>query len=318
MRIAVVGAGAVGSLFGAGLARAGHSVLLVGRPALVAAVRDRGLLVLGSGEAVYHLDATSQIEFREPYPEAALLTVKTFDLESAAESVARALPRPVPLLLPQNGLGVERKASAALVRGGWNDPAPWSVRAVHSVPATLVAPGVVRVAGSGEVVLPDPAAAGPSTPRIELFRDLLRAAGFTVRTPPDFEREVWRKALVNAAINPLTAVLGVRNGELLIGETRTRALLLLTEARRAAQAAGFTFSEEEVVADFERVARATAQNRSSMLQDLDRGRPTEIEAISGEILRVASEHGIDIPATRVIVDEVRRRVEERSRGPQPS
>ncbi len=315
MRIAVVGAGAVGSLFGAYLGRAGHSVVLVGRPELANAVREHGLRVLGNGESVYRVEATSTIDFPDRRPEVVLLTVKAFNLDTAAALVAQALPRPTPLLLLQNGLGIEQRAGAALARGGWRDPGAWAVRAVHSVPATLVAPGVVRAAGSGEVVLPDPAVAGPVGPQVERFRELLRGSGFAVRTTREFEREVWRKALVNATINPLTAVLGVRNGDLLTGSAHDRALNLLSEARAAAAAAGFPFSEEEAIGDFERVARTTAENRSSMLQDLDRGRPTEIDAISGEILRIASEHGLDLPATRAIVEEVRRRAGERPHRP---
>lgn len=317
MKVVVVGAGAVGSLFGARLALAGHSVLLVGRPEHVAKIQAHGLIVRGRTEERVELAATATL----PTPteaDAVLLTVKTFDLASASEELSRAVPRPVPTLLPQNGLGVELVARSGLARGGWPAPEAFTVRAVHSVPATLVAPGVVREAGSGEVLLPDLRSAGALALRIRLFRDLLSAAGFTVRTVREFDREVWRKALVNAAINPVTAVRGVPNGRLLNGPLRSEALALLTEARRAARAAGFDFSEAEILQDFERVARATAENRSSMLQDLDRGRPTEIEAISGELLRVAAAHDLDLPVTRRMVDEVHRRARVAADRPQPS
>lgn len=317
MKVVVVGAGAVGSLFGARLARAGHSVVLVGRAEHVAAIQAHGLIVQGRTEETVELAASTTL----PTPteaDAILLTVKTFDLASASEELGRAAPRPIPTLLPQNGLGVEPVARSGLARGGWSAPEAWTVRAVHSVPATLVAPGVIREAGSGEVLLPDLRFAGALALRIRLFRDLFSGAGFTVRTVREFDREVWRKALVNAAINPVTAVRGVPNGRLLEGPARSEALALLTEARRAARAAGFDFSEAETLRDFERVARSTAENRSSMLQDLDRGRPTEIDAISGELLRVAAAHNLDLPATRRMVDEVRRRVRVAAERPQPS
>lgn len=315
MKIAVVGAGAVGCLLGAYFARARHSVELIGRPELVSTVRERGLRIVGPPEQVYHVDARPRIEPGE-VPDVVILTVKTFDLPPASEVLGRVLSRPVPVLLPQNGLGIERIANDALARGGWNSPSEWTVRAVHSVPATLVSPGVVREGGSGEIILPDPAVADRSAPRVGIFLQLLKGVGFSVRLVREFEREVWRKVLVNAAVNPVTATLGVTNGELLGGLARDRALALVGEARAAAAVAGFVFSEEETINDLDRVVRATATNRSSMLQDLDRGRPTEIDSISGEILRIASEHGVDLPATRQIIDEVRRRSGVRDSRPQ--
>jgi 2-dehydropantoate 2-reductase len=112
---------------------------------------------------------------------------------------------------------------------------------------------------------------------------------------------------VNAAINPITADQGIENGALLKEPWRGQAERLLREAQAAARAEGFDFSDEEADRELWRVVRATAQNRSSMLQDLDRGRPTEIEAISGEILAAGGRHGIDLPQTRRALQRIRRR-----------
>ncbi len=317
MKVAVVGAGAVGCLFGVYLARAGHAVELIGRPAFVAAARAHGLRIEGRAHGSYAVLARTALA-PDDAPEVVLLTVKTYDVAPAATDLARALRVPVPLLLLQNGLGVERTAESALRSGGWADPPRWTVRAIHSIPATLLAPGVVRAAGSGELLLPDAESAGAVAPHALRFRNLFAGAGFEVRDVPDLEREVWRKALVNAAINPVTALLGVTNGELAHEPGRSRALRLLEEARAAAASAGYEFSPGEVVADFDRVVRATAANRSSMLQDIDRGRPSEIDAISGEILRVAERRGLDLPETRTVVAEVARRVTGGGARPQRS
>ena len=312
MNVAVVGAGAVGCVFGAYLARAGHSVEMIGRAPFVAAARAHGLRIEGRLRGSYPVLARTELA-AEDHPDLALLTVKTYDVADAAIGLARTHVDPVPLLLLQNGLGVERTADAALRAGGWPDPRLWTVRAIHSVPATLLAPGVARAAGEGEVLLADPSSAGALAARVVRFRDLLAGAGFAVRSVPDLEREIWRKAIVNAAINPVTALLGVTNGELAQAPARTRALRLLEEARQAAGTAGVDFASSELVADLDRVVRATAANRSSMLQDVDRGRPTEIEAISGEILRIAEGHRLELPETRAVVAEVTRRVA--GRGP---
>jgi 2-dehydropantoate 2-reductase len=308
VRVVVFGAGAIGSLLAAYLDRSGQSVLLVGRPAHVHAVRESGLRLEGQIEGVFRLDAATELPVGSA-PDAVFLTVKTFDLADAAGIVARRSRPGTPVLLPQNGLGVKGLAGNALRAGGWSDPEGAMVRAVNSLPATWVEPGRIRVAGSGEILLPE--AKGPASAAIEIVGRLLRDAGLPVRSTPDLRREVWRKAVVNAAINPLSALRGVPNGRLLEPPLRAEADRLLEEAVRAARAAGIELTVEEATVDFERVARATAENRSSMLQDLDRGGRTEIDAISGEILRVGEHHGLDLPATRAVIAEVE------SRGPRP-
>lgn len=316
MKILVVGAGAVGSLLGAWLEEGGHSVLLVGRTDHASAIREHGLEVSGDRRRVVRVEVAVTIP---PGAEAdvVLVTTKTFDLASAATALARAVA-PRPTLLLQNGLGILTVAQTALREGGWTDPAAFTVRGVNSIPATWVGPGEVRETGIGEILLPVPGEAGPAAGAARLFRMLFDGARVPVEAVPEFEREVWRKALVNAAINPVTALRGVPNGGLLEEPARTEALRLLGEALAVARAAGFGFTSEEVTRDFERVVRATAQNRSSMLQDLDRGRPTEIDAISGEILREAARHGLELPATRAIVDEITARASRAASRPQQS
>jgi len=316
VKIVIVGAGAVGSLLGATLAQGGNTVLLVGRPEHVAAIRANGLKVSGPTPRVVPVEAADRIPPSTDV-DVAILTAKTFDLASAATELAQALT-PRPTLLLQNGLGVVPMARRALGEGGWPDPTPYLVQGVNSIPATWVGPGEVRETGIGEILLPVPGEAGPAAGAARLFRMLLDGARVPVEAVPEFEREVWRKVLLNAAINPVTAARGVTNGELLKEPLRTQALRLLGEALAVARSEGFDFTSEEVTRDFERVARATAANRSSMLQDVDRGRPTEIDAISGAILRAAERHGLDLPDTRSIVAEVTARAAQAPPRPQPS
>ena len=317
MKILVVGAGAVGSLFAARLTAVGNHVELTGRPEHISAIRARGLRVEGTGAGTFRPEAIPDLG-RASAPDAVLLTVKTFDLASAATALADRFARVVPTLLPQNGLNVEQTVVGPLRRASGTDPTPWLVRAVNSVPVTLVGPGVVRQAGEGELVLRDPEVRSPSSEATAVFQKLFDRSGIPVRLVRDLDRELWRKALVNAAINPVTALHQVTNGRLLEAPYREEAHTLLREAQRAAQSAGFVFSDAEADHDLDRVVRATAENRSSMLQDRDRGRPTEIDAISGEVLRAAAAHGIDLPATRSVVDRLRReRIDPTGRA-QPS
>ncbi len=298
MRIAVLGAGAMGSLFAARFVAAGDEVRLVGRPASVAVLRRDGLTVEGRSPGHWAVAAEERLA-ATPAADLLIVAVKTFDLDPVATDLAGRLPAPIPLVLPQNGLHVERGVAAALRAGGWTAPESVLVRAVNTIPAMIVRAGRVRQPGDGEILLAEPD--GPAAAAIRLASDAFRAAGIPVRTVPDLELELWRKALVNAAINPVTALHRVPNGALLSPPYRDEARELLREAQRAAGAAGVPFSDRDADASLERVLRATADNRSSMLQDVERGRPTEIDAISGEIVRAAAARGIDLPATRAVI-----------------
>lgn len=304
MRVVVFAAGAIGSLLGASLAHAGHDVLLVGRTDHVAAIRSEGLRVTGTLVETVRLRAETSVP-SDFVPEVVLLTAKTFDLPAASSRLGIEVSMPIPTLLPQNGLGVEERVRTALGASGWVAPERWVVRAVNTIPATLLGPGEVRAAGRGELLLGR--APGPDAAASRTMAHLFRGTEIPVRVVDDLEREVWRKALINAAVNPVTALHGVPNGRLLEEPYRTESRTLLEEALSTAHAFGFDFREEEVRSDLDRVLRATAGNRSSMLQDLDRGRPTEIEAISGEILRRGASKGLDLPATRSAVAAIRAR-----------
>lgn len=301
MRLHVVGPGALGTLFAVRLAAAGHSVTVLGRsdPSGYPA-RWR---IEGTDPVDAPVEYLGRSDPRGP-SDGVLLAVKAYDLEAAA---ARLGPLdPVPVLLIQNGLGIEALAERGLRAAGAVASVARTIRAVVSVPATWIAPGVVRQAGRGEVLLagPTPGAAGSDGDR---WAETLGGAGVPVRRVADLPRELWRKLLVNAAINPVTADHRVDNGRLAEDPWRGEALRLLSEARRVAESEGVVFSEEEAERDLFTVVRATAANRSSMRQDVERGRPTEIDAISGALLELGTSHGLDLPATRRVVRRLRGR-----------
>jgi 2-dehydropantoate 2-reductase len=307
--VLVLGAGAVGSLFGARLSAAGNAVILVGRPAHVDAVRTGGLTVEGVDPGRFRPEASAEIP-RDRSLDLVLVTVKSYDLATALGELADTRT-PLPTVLLGNGLGIEATASRLLAEHGWREPERWCLRAVHTVPATYLGAGRVRASGTGEVVLPDPSVAGPAAPLVPGIGRTLVAAGFRVRTSSRFDEELWRKVVVNAAINPVTAAHAVPNGALRAGPLRTEAERLLVEAVAVAQRSGVELTEATARADLDRVVAATAENRSSMLQDVDRGRPTELDVISGELLRRGRSLGVAMPATEAAVAAVRRRLGDR-------
>jgi 2-dehydropantoate 2-reductase len=173
--------------------------------------------------------------------------------------------------------------------------------------ATLVRPGVVRHAGRGSIKLPD--MAGPRTELLERFVALLRQAGFSVSLTPDVETEIWQKVAINAAINPLTALVGAPNGFLLAsGAAKRIAQGAAREAAIVARARGCLIDPAATAQQTMEVARTTGQNLSSMLQDLNNQRPTELDAITGAIIHLGKEANVPTPYNDALYELLTRKL----------
>jgi len=164
------------------------------------------------------------------------------------------------------------------------------VPGITTTGATLLGPGLVRAGGEGTISMEWNQALAP-------IEAALKSAHFNVNVVEDAESLIWGKLIINAAINPLTALLRVPNGTLLErpwAHAMMRALA--SEAAQVAEAEKIRLPFSDPVAAAEEVARKTAANHSSMLQDALRGAPTEIDAICGAIVKIAQKHKIATPA----------------------
>jgi 2-dehydropantoate 2-reductase len=194
----------------------------------------------------------------------------------------------------QNGLGNREALQLAL-----GDRAV--AVGVTTAGATLLEPGHV-LGHPGKTVL-----AGSPGQRHAIFVELFQGAGLEAELSPDIEPLVWRKLVANCAINPLSALLGVTNGALLDAvESRQILERAAREAGAVAAALGIDLGEDpaSIATD---VARWTAGNRSSMLQDLGRGARTEIDAITGAVVREARRLGVPVPVNEELYADIRRR-----------
>jgi 2-dehydropantoate 2-reductase len=285
----LVGTGALASLFGARLAAAGVHVTMLGSwPEGLAALREHGVrLVEADGvERAYSVRAVADPAECRSIPHA-LVLVKAWQTARVAQQLAACLPADGLALTLQNGWGNRETLEQAL--------GPQRVAlGITTLGATLLAPGVARAGGQGPVTL-------GSHPRIQPLANLLSAAGFDMRMAEDVAGLAWGKLVINAAINPLTALLRVPNGELL-ARPEARELLGLAAAEAAAvgRAQGLHLPFDDPVAAAEDVARRTAANHSSMFQDVQRGRPTEIDAICGAVVQAGQRIGIPIPVNRTL------------------
>ncbi len=295
MKLMVFGAGALGSVVAARLAEV-HEVSLVGRRNHVDAINERGLVISGHTEMVQtNLEAvTDPSELTGAIPDAVLLTVKAYDTAAAVESLA-AFANDAIFVSLQNGLGNEEilieRASKVL-------------GAVINQGATMLGPGEVFHAGSGEITI------GPFAGTDELDAEAIAAAlaeaGFPAHAVADIRERIWAKAILNAAVNPLSALLRKRTGELIESEPLVEAMRQVVEESVAiAAACGISLETSDIIETIYTVAKATRDNKSSMYQDLEKGRRTEIEAINGALIDRAKEHGLPCPANELLARLVR-------------
>ena len=283
--VLIIGTGALASLFAARLAATGCTVTMLGSwPDGLAALQTHGVRLLDADGSVktYAVRATSDPTECRGIPQA-LVLVKAWQTAHAAELLSACLPSGGLALTLQNGWGNREILEQAL------GPARVAL-GVTTLGATLVEPGFVRLGGQGPITL-------GIHPRLQPLADMLALAGFDVRTADDVAGLAWGKLVINAAINPLTALLRVPNGELL-ARPAARELMGLA-AREAAQVGavqGLHLPQAigpDPVAAAEDVARRTAANHSSMYQDVQHRRPTEIDAICGAIVEAGER--LDVP-----------------------
>jgi 2-dehydropantoate 2-reductase len=295
----IVGTGAMACLFAARLSAVGVPVTMLGgwREALEVLRREGVCLVKdGACEQVYPVRATND-PAECAGTQAALVLVKSWQTEKAARQLGECLSPGGLALTIQNGMGnreiLARKLGDERVALG-----------ITTLGANLIGPGRVRPAGEGAIHL-------EAHPRLGPLAARLQNAGFEVETVPDPSALMWGKLVINAAINPLTALLGVLNGELL---ERPSARLLMAdlacEAAAVAAALGVRLPYPDPAVAAQAVALRTAANRSSMLQDVQRGAPTEIDAICGAITRTGDKLGVPVPVNRTFWHLIKALVEK--------
>ncbi len=260
----------------------------MGRKAHAEAIRSHGLRITGRTELVAHPGILERVA-QAKSPDVIIVTVKAYDTGEAVQAL-KPFARTSTYLSLQNGLGNEEllAENVDMVLGGTTG---------HGV--TFIAPGQVYHAGIGETFIGP--FKGTGLKDAGEVAEAFTACGMAATATEDIRRELWLKAMVNACINPLTAILRAKNGRLLESEPlQLVAREVVAEGIRVAALQGIHLDEEEVLRRVWSTAKATAENRSSMLQDLERGRRTEIGAINGAIVEMGRAGGIRCRANSLL------------------
>jgi len=300
MRIVIVGIGAMGCLLGAYLERLADVSLLGHWPEQIASIQRNGLwLEHPDGTRTRHRLAVVDDPAAVGGADVAVVAVKSRQTAVAARALAGVLGPSGLALTLQNGLNNRAALRATL--------GPERVAlGVTSEGATALGPGVVRHAGRGLTYIGREPRLGPDQrDLLPTLATLFNTAGFETHLVDDTDGLVWGKLAVNAAINPLTALLRVPNGFLLEHEALSALMdRAASEVAAVAAAQGITLPFPNAADRAREVARVTAANRSSMLQDTLRGAPTEVDAICGAVVRAGRDLSVPTPVNERLCDLV--------------
>ncbi len=297
MKTAIIGPGAMGSLFGSLLTRAGKKVWLVGnRQEQVDRICSVGLTLEEKGKAqIVPMNTTPDVT-SVGKADLVIFFVKTYDIEEAVSDSLVLEKEDTIFLTLQNGLGNEEaicdKVNPKKIMLG-----------ITGHGATLLEPGHIRHAGWGKTFIGE--LDHRITDRALRIAQMFSEAGIETEVSSNIHDQVWGKLLINVGINALTALTGFKNGQLLDYPETVRLMEgLVSEAaevarRKRAQVEG------DPIEKVKKAAEATRENRSSMGQDFDHRRRTEIDAINGAVVREAQLLGIPVPFNQAVTDLVK-------------
>jgi 2-dehydropantoate 2-reductase len=278
MEIIVLGAGAIGSLYGAKLA-AGNDVTLISRAEHVAAINSHGLRIEGLESQIVRVRAATTLDHLGPKA-LIVLTTKVPDSAAALRPITHLVRDDTTILCLQNGIGSERIARMALGDRGI------VLRGITQFGAIFKSPGVIQFMARGYTLI-------EQHERSARLAGILGAAGLDCRVSPNIGADVWHKLVVNCVVNPVTAILGCEVGGIANPQLAPLKRLVIDECIAIATAEGVTFDTDFMleIDDFFR----PSHNIASMLQDLRRGRSTEIDYMNGAVVALGAQHGVECP-----------------------
>lgn len=303
MKIVIVGAGAIGRFMGGMLGRDDHEVIFVEKDdAVTEAINRNGIQFVEPGASSREVSLSVKARAVQDAAEIkacdlVILAVKSYHTAAAAGGIRHLVGPVTPVLTIQTGLGnIETLAEildSAHILGG-----------VTFHGSTSLNGSKVRHAGAGPTLIGE--IDSMERQRVEGLKKVFDASGIPTRVTDNIIGHIWAKALVYSAINSLTAILRLKNGQL-IGKMESIALAkrLIDEGRQVARAYGVQLPADDLYDSLLEVCHRTSENLSPMLQDILNGRPTEIEALSGAIHAMGEKRGLRVPIHQTLMELIR-------------
>jgi 2-dehydropantoate 2-reductase len=300
MQIVILGAGAIGSVYGARLSTA-HDVTLVTRAAHAGEINTHGLRIVGVEDKTYRIRAATKIAAL-PSDALVVLTTKASDSEEAVRPIAPLVHPDTTILCVQNGLYSEDVVKALV-----GDRCV-VLRAITHFGAIFRTPGVVELKVSASTRI-------EAGPRSAAIADAFTRCGLDARVTTRIKDEMWQKLVVNCVINPINAITRTEVGAIADERLRPLKQLIVDECRRVAAHDGVTL-DADLVDQIDR-QYAPSKNLSSTQQDLLQGRRTEIDFLNGAVVRLGARYGIACPANEGLTTIIKA-LEQAARSASPS
>lgn len=298
MKIAIVGPGAIGSLFASFISKVHQDIWLIDKKEdRVKLIHEKGIFVEGvSGKHQIKVNITCDLA-QVGKVDFLIIAVKAYDTKQAIEFTKPLVGDETIVLTLQNGIGNAEIISEAVGQEK-------VVVGITNHGATLISDGRINHAGLGETVLGR--IDGKIPVQLRQVREIFNKAGLETRISRDIKGILWSKLIINAGINALSAITKLNNGKLTEFEgTRKILELAVNEAVKVAKKKRIKLIYDDPLAKVEAVCEATAKNTSSMLQDVLKKKKTEIDFINGAIVRQAQSLGIPVPVNSILVDLIK-------------
>ncbi len=310
MRVGVIGAGGTGGLYGGLLARAGHQVSFLARGGHLKAIQERGLTVQSADFGTFHIQASASDDPADlGQSELVLFAVKTYDLPSAAQPAAQMTAPNGHLLTFQNGLDAPDQLAA--VAGKQR-----VLIGTTALETTILEPGVIGHLTPGHVINIG-SFSGPPSEAVQRVVDVFKDAGVNTNVVTDGRRALWEKAFILVPMATLTSVCQSPIGPIRdLAETRALSAALLREVGEVARACGYDLAPLEARA-MEMLDRIPYTMKASMARDFERGRRTELDALTGALVRGADRQGLEIPTMRAAYAVLKLREQQAAGAPEP-
>jgi len=296
MNLMILGAGAMGCLFGAYLSTSMEVTLVDPNEEKLGLLRREGVTVLepGGEETRAAPRCLTPAEAARERGNLILVFVKSARERRALEAIRGAMGPETVLMTLQNGMGHE-EAMLALA------PAEQIIIGATRHNASLLSPGVVRHGGGGDTVL---GVLTGEARRFQPIADLFTAAGLETAVSENVRGVIWRKLFLNASGSALTAVYDCPLGAVAEGERWHRCERLIRESVAVARADGQPFDEKEIIAEIHAHILASPEARTSIWADLKAGRRTEVDAITGAVVRLGRKYGVPVPESERVVNTI--------------
>jgi 2-dehydropantoate 2-reductase len=300
MNIVIFGAGAIGSLFGALLSKK-NAVTLIGRKMHIQTIRRNGLTIDGKTQLNVKISASDTIDCITSPPDLLIITVKSYDTALAIRQAKKIIAKKTCVLSLQNGLDnigtitqvVNREQLIAGVT-------------IHGV--LFIKSGHIKHTGIGQTFLGE--LNGKLSLRIQNISNIFNNAGIQTVISNNIEKELWRKAIVNSCINPITAFFNCKNGYLMENPILEKMVeRVCAESVNIANSHGIQIIYQDMIRKTKKVIHETFDNYSSMLQSIKRGKKTEIDSINGTFVKIGKIHKVDTALNEILLSFIKNKLQ---------